>query len=977
MYLKEIEISGFKSFADKININLDNQITCIVGPNGSGKSNIVDAIRFVLGEQSVKSLRGDNLMADVIFSGSKNRPPMHAASVTLTFDNQDNYLNVPFQNVAVRRRLYKTGENEYFLNGEKCRLKDIVDLFLDSSIGRDSFNIIGQGEIAKILSNSSYERRLVIEEAAGILKYKKRREEAFKKLDKTNLNLDRIKDIIEEVKNRLDPLKKQSEKAKNYLEFKSKLKNVEVSLLVNEITAWNLTYQDSKNKVKNYEEEIANLNNKINNPEIETLKLQVLNMEKNIQSKNNDLVNLTREKAEINTKRTVLKERNKYKLENIKLQENINYLNETKLSLEKNIEINNQEITNLNLKKNNLEQELNTYLDSLNQEKRNKDNIEKEYQFKKKEIWELTNKIEILNNNIRDNVYLNNNTRKVLNNPKLTGVHDALINLVKTTSLYQKCLDVIMSSIKNFIIVDNPESANSCISYLKENHLGRVTFLPLAVIKARYIDLETKNILEHEVGYQGVLSDFLEYDKKYQDIILNQFGNIVVADNLVNANLIRKKINSRYRIVTIDGDVIHTSGSITGGSLESLKSTVSLKNELIELELKINKNKTRLLEFERKLNEVSDKISAYDKKVYETRHQLLEIVDFLNDTKKSQENKKQELENVLLELKSLDSNNTLKESEELDKAYFAKSLKCDLLEKEINDLIKEKDKIQTHILEEEGIRKIKQANLNQTLKEMTKLNLLLQDLDIKIDTNLNILNNEYSMTYERAREEYQDDLDIEESRGEVEEIKKVLKSIGMVNLEAIEEYEEVNKRYTYLTKERDDLMHAKDMLYSIIEEMDEVMQSDFLKTFNELQKEFKKVFKELFRGGDASLKLTDSNNLLETGVEIEASPPGKKLKTITLLSGGEKTLTAISLLFAILNIRSVPFCIFDEVEAALDEANVDNFGEYLSHYQDKTQFLLITHKKRTMEYAKTLYGITMQESGVSKLVSVKLEDNLV
>ena len=617
------------------------------------------------------------------------------------------------------------------------------------------------------------------------------------------------------------------------------------------------------------------------------------------------------------------------------------------------------------------------YLDSLNQEKRNKDNIEKEYQFKKKELLELTNKIEILNNNMRDNVYLNSNTRKILNNPKLTGVHDALINLVKTTSLYQKCLDVIMVSIKNFIVVDNLESANSCITYLKENHLGRVTFLPLAVIKARYIDLETKSILEHEVGYQGVLSDFLEYDKKYQDIILNQFGNIVVADNLVNANLIRKKINSRYRIVTIDGDVIHTSGSITGGSLESVKSTVSLKNELIELELKINKNKTRLLEFERKLNEVSDKISAYDKKVYETRHQLLEIVDFLNDTKKSQENKKQELENVLLELKSLDSNNTLKESEELDKAYFAKSLKCDLLEKEINDLIKEKDKIQAHILEEEGIRKIKQANLNQTLKEMTKLNLLLQDLDIKIDTNLNILNNEYSMTYERAREEYQDDLDIEESRGEVEEIKKVLKSIGMVNLEAIEEYEEVNKRYTYLTKERDDLMHAKDMLYSIIEEMDEVMQSDFLKTFNELQKEFKKVFKELFRGGDASLKLTDSNNLLETGVEIEASPPGKKLKTITLLSGGEKTLTAISLLFAILNIRSVPFCIFDEVEAALDEANVDNFGEYLSHYQDKTQFLLITHKKRTMEYAKTLYGITMQESGVSKLVSVKLEDNLV
>ncbi|MBQ8472218.1 MAG: AAA family ATPase [Bacilli bacterium] len=975
MYLKEIEVSGFKSFADKLNINLDNKITCIVGPNGSGKSNVVDAIRFVLGEQSVKSLRGDNLMSDVIFGGSKNRSPMHVASVSLTFDNTDNYLNIPYQNVSVKRRLYKTGENEYFLNGDKCRLKDIVDLFLDSSIGRDSFNIIGQGEISKILSTSPYERRLVIEEAAGILKYKKRREEAFKKLDKTNLNLERVNDIITEVEERVIPLKKQSEKAKSYLEYKSQLEKIEVALLAREISDMNLTYQDTKEKIKTLNETILKLNTKLNDPEIDELKLSQINIEKEIQKLNNDLIIKSREKEELNSRRILLKERSKYEANDIKIHENISYLKEEKLKLESTLELSKKELHELTLTKEKIENNLNNLIDSLNTLKTKKENTLKEYNYKDKENLNLLNKIEILKSNISDNVYLNSNVKKVIDNPRLSGIHDALINLVKTDNKYQKCLDVATLSNKNFLIVDTGASANLAIEFLKSNHLGRVTFLPLDVIKGKYIDFETKKILENESSYLGVLSDFITYRDIYKDIILNQFGNIIVTNNLDNANRLSKLIKNKYRVMTLDGDIIHVGGSITGGSAEFTKNLSGVKNELNELELKLNLNKNILENSLKEINNLESEITSIDNNIYHERTNLISLIDNLKvlNNKVLDINKK--LEDIVLELKTLDNSDTTDEISKLDKLYYDKSLEVSMLEKDLNNLIKEKDLLQTNILEKEGINKVNQSALQKEEKELNNLNILLSKLDTSLDNNLNILNNDYSLTYERAKNEYVLEIDKDEARSLVSDLKVKLKSIGMVNIDSIKEYENVNERYTYLTSERDDLLHAKEMLYSIIEEMDDVMQDDFKTTFEKLQIEFKKVFKEMFKGGDASLKLTDPNNLLETGVEIIASPPGKKLKTISLMSGGEKTLTAISLLFAILNIRSVPFCVFDEVEAALDEANVDNFGEYLNNYQDKTQFLLITHKKRTMEYAKTLYGITMQESGVSKLVSVKLEDN--
>ena len=973
MYLKEIEISGFKSFADKINLNLDNEITCIVGPNGSGKSNIVDAIRFVLGEQSVKSLRGDALMSDVIFSGSKNRNPMHAASVTLTFDNADNYLKIPYQTVSVKRRLYKTGDNEYFLNGEKCRLKDIIDLFLDSGMGRDSFNIISQGDISKLLSNSAYDRRLVIEEAAGILKYKKRREEAFRKLDKTNLNLDRANDIIQEVETRVNPLKEQSEKATTYLEIKKKLENIEVGVLVTEITNLNQEYIEAKDKIKSLNTSIISLNKKVNDPEIDELKIEVLNLEKKLQKINQELLSLSSLKEEINSQRLLLKERIKYNTNDLKNQETINYLTEKKLKLEKDLNLVSTDLDNLKVKKEELTNDLENLVKKLKEIQEKNNYLQKEIVNKTNDYDRLINKIDILKSNLTENMYLNNNVKRILDNKRLAGIHDALINLISTNSTYQTSLDVVSLSNKNFLIVDSSEAAKNAIRYLKENNLGRVTFLPLDTIKAKYVDYDTQNKLTDIKGYLGILTDFLEYKDEYKDIILNQFGNILVVDTLENANYISKIIQNKYRIVTLDGEIIHVGGSITGGSLNN-KNLINTKNELTDLELKSNLEKNTLTTLNKEKEELEDNIIIIENNIQKIRTDLLLKSEELKNYEVKKEEQEKELKDLVLELNSYDISCFNQELEKLNKSYYDKSLEYDLKIKEKDKILEEKDNLQGIILEKEGLIKVNNQALKEQEKELQRLEILVNKLDTKLDNDLNYLNQDYNLTYERARDEYSLDLDMEEAKSLVIDYKNKLKNIGNVNLDSIEEYKNVLERYNFLTGERDDLLKAKDMLYSLIDEMDEVMKNDFYETFQELQIEFKKVFRSLFKGGDASLTLTDPDNLMETGVDIVASPPGKKLKTITLLSGGEKTLTAISLLFAILNIRQVPFCVFDEVEAALDEANVDNFGSYLNSYKDKTQFLLITHKKRTMEYAKTLYGITMQESGVSKLVSVKLED---
>ena len=976
MYLKEIEISGFKSFADKISINLDNNITCVVGPNGSGKSNIVDAVRWVLGEQSVKSLRGDGLMSDVIFSGSKSRKPLNVASVALTFDNSDNYLNMPYNTVSIKRRSYRTGESEYFINGEKCRLKDITELLLDTGVGKSSFNIISQGEISKILSSSPVERRFVVEEAAGILKYKTRREEALRKLDKTINNISRVNDIIGELELRVEPLREQKKQAEEYLEIKDKLKEIEVSLLVEEITEINNVYQENKKKIEKLNNEIVSINTKISNNKLEEVKVKSLELEKNINELNNELVNKTREEEELNSKRNIIHERSKYDAKDMQVHENISMLKNNKLSLSNDIKLINQDIHDMSKNIETTKKNMETLLNALSDAKVKKDNLNKEYNIKNKEYLENTNRINIIKDNLENNMLVNSNVKKILNNPRLSGIHDAFGNILNVSSEYSKALEVIIGASKNFIIVENENSAKEAIEFLKNNKLGRATFFPLNVIKPKGIDYDTTDTIENDSGYLGVLSDFVKYDEKYRNIVLNQLGNIIVTKDIDSGNQISKLINNRYKIVTLDGEVIHVGGSITGGSVNTSVSPISLKNELTDLVVKNNSLQSVLEELNRSINNQNNSIVSIEEDVYNMRSEYTRFTEIKANFENNLALKEQELNKIKLELDNLDAleNNKLaSEEDKITKEYYKAREERELLAKELNNKHKEYEKMKIEILNLEGDIRVHNNDLRTKEKELKDIEISQSRMDAKIDNNLEILNADYEMTYEKAKEEYALDINIEEARNLVNKYKSKLKNIGMVNVLAIDEFKEVNERYEFLTSQRDDLLHAKETLYSIIDEMDEVMKEDFSKTFEILKVEFKKVFQMLFKGGDATLKLTDPSDLLTTGIDVIASPPGKSLKTINLLSGGEKTLTAISLLFAVLNIRKVPFCIFDEIEAALDENNVDIFGHYLDNYKDKTQFLLITHKKRTMEYAKTLYGITMQESGVSKLVSVKLE----
>lgn len=979
MYLKEISATGFKSFADKLTISLDGKTTCIVGPNGSGKSNIVDAVRWVLGEQSVKSLRGDSNMSDVIFSGSKNRNALNVATVSLTFDNSDNYINIPYNEITVKRRVYRTGENEYFINNEKCRLKDITDLFLDSGIGKSSFNIISQGEVQKIVSESSYDRRVIFESAAEVLKYKKRKEDALKKLDKTHTNLERVNDIIAELEIQVEPLKEQSIKAEEYLKIKNELKNIEVALLSSEITTINEEYQLTKEKIEKLNNEIMNLGVQSNKSDTELLDLKnnLSKIELTIKELNNRLLSLTKEEEKINGEKNILKERQKYDASNSKVHENISSLKEEKLKKENIIHLDKIDLDTLQNELESIKSEINNLTLLGNTSKKEYQDSFNEYNEKTKLLADIDHKIGIIEDYINNGGTINNSIKAILNNPRLRGIHQTLGALLEIDEKYLKALDVSLGGSKQFIVVENEDSAKSAINYLKDNKLGRATFFPISVIKPRGVDLDTLNVVRNMQGFISVLMDVVKYDSKYYNVVSNQVGNVLLVDNIDNANKISKVINQRYKIVTLDGDIVHIGGTMTGGSLNTSKSIFEEKHELETLRVKRREIAEVIATLEENIKSSTSKLEDNSEKIRQKEIVLIQTQEKYNTKKSSLDITNEEYNNIINELRSLENlvdSSLSKEEDRIMKLYYETSREKEEVVREIARSAKEKDKISSTIDNIEATNKLNNTSLYTKEKELKTLEINISKMDVLLDNYLRILSEDYEMTYEKAKSNYILELDTKEARSLVNSYKNRIKQIGMVNVQAIEDYKRVSERYNFLNSQKDDLLNAKDTLLEIINEMDTVMKEEFLTTFNKIDKEFQEVFKQLFKGGSASLKLTNPDDLLETGVDIIASPPGKKLTSINLLSGGEKTLTAICLIFAILNVKPIPFCLFDEVEAALDEANVDNFGKYLNNYKDKTQFLIITHKKRTMEYANTLYGITMQESGVSKLVSVKLDN---
>ena len=977
MYLKQIKAYGFKSFADKINIELCPNINGIVGPNGSGKSNVVDAVRWVLGEQSIKSLRGDNSL-DIIFSGSKSRKPLNSATVSLIFDNSDKTVPIDYNEVSIKRTLYRSGENEYFINNERCRLKDIIELLTDSGGSKESFNIISQGKIDEIILAKPQDRRVMFEEAAGVLKYKRRKEEAIRKLERTNSNINRVNDIILELETNLEPLKKQSEKATIYLDTKTKLKEIEVALMAKDIETLSYEYKESKKKIDELNDEIIKQSNNNSNYDIELLKEK--NKLKSIDDKitlNQDkLIEKTKELEKIDADIRVFKERNKYVSVDADITNKLFNLKEEELKQNNLINNINNEINLLDKKIGVINEGINNHLKKYNDFKIKKNDINNELISNNREIVNLKYKIGYLEDNINNNASVPNSIKNILNNPKFIGVHNIIGNLVDVDSEYSIAISTALGSASSYLVVENTSVAKELVNYLKENKLGRATFFPLDVIMGRVIPVDVKNIINSIPGVIGTADKLVKYDKKYTNIIENQLGNVIITNNIDTANSVSEKVNRRYRIVSLDGQVVNVGGSITGGSLVSnnvIKEKYELEDARRKLSVIERKNETLSLE----LQELDNKINELETKIYNSRLENSNNNNLKNNKLTILKECNINYDNIVKEIKDLkdiSSDDVDVKQKELLNNYYSVKDNIDSINTIINELKMDREKCENSILELEENNKKSTLFINRMEKEVNNLEIKVNRIDVKLDNLLLNLNEEYNITFEYAKENFELNIEDEEARQLVSELKSKLKQIGEVNVSSIEEYKRVSDRYEFLNNQRNDLKNAEDTLLEIIKEMDEVMIDKFSNTFEEIRKEFKIVFKELFKGGNAELILTDPENMLETGVDIKAEPPGKHLQSISLLSGGEKTFTAISLLFAILNVRPVPFCLLDEVEAALDDANVESFGNYLNRYKDKTQFILITHKKKTMEFADILYGITMQESGVSKLVSVKLED---
>ena len=978
MYIKEIKINGFKSFADRMAIELNKTFTGIVGPNGSGKSNIVDAVKWVLGEQSVKTLRGSSGMSDVIFNGSKSRDAKNAASVSIFFDNTNHDLNIDYDTVEVKRIVYRSGENEYYLNGQRCRLKDITDLFLDSFSTKDGINIIAQGKVAEILSNKAEDRRVIFEEAAGVLKYKRRKEDCLRKLAKTHDNLSRINMIINELESQVEPLKKESEKAKKYNEIKDELISVDVALITNDISKKYVTLEENKKRISSLRESVAfktSENRKLETT-IEENKIRLIELE----SKENEVrENLTKVVSDLSStlqKKELLIERTKYDKDSNEVKNNLIAVKEKQLLVQNEID----SLSRAILDKKDEEKSLNDYLiklgkdnDSLN---KRLEIIKSEYNDIVRQEITLKNKQQILENNIQNNELLPYSVKFILNS-HIDNVHDVVGNIISADNEYLNMLNVAIQGVQNYIVVDDEDTAKRCISLLKEKKSGRATFLPISVIKPKKVDEVILDKIKSDESFVGIASDLVTYNTIYSNIVSNLLGNTLVVKSIDDAIRISKLIYNRYKIVTLNGDVINVGGSMTGGSLKTNNSIISEKYELESIMETIKNIGVRKEEILKEEKELEFKFNEIKNQVYKSNIEIVSIKEFISNKESLLNSDKLENEKLLNEISDLSSNS----KEEIDKSvasvmdeyYKLENVKKEL-EHDLNCVIKDKNSIKDYISESEIIVKKANSDEKSEIENINKLEIDITKDNILIDNLLIKLNEEYSLTYEKAKQCYVLDMDEDEARLKVADLKRDIKLLGNVNLNSIEDYDRINKRYSFMVSQKEDLQTSESNLLEIIKNMDEEMIDKFSKTFNKINIEFNKVFKDLFNGGEAHLELTDPSNMLETGIDIIAYPPGKKPANISLLSGGEKTLTAISLLFSIMNLKQVPFVILDEVESALDEANVERFGKYLNNYKGKTQLLIITHKKKTMEYVDTLYGITMQESGVSKLVSVRLEN---
>ncbi|WP_236636148.1 chromosome segregation protein SMC [Exiguobacterium sp. SH0S1] len=1170
MHLKRIELAGFKSFAKRIELDFRPGVTAVVGPNGSGKSNISDAVRWVLGEQSAKSLRGAK-MEDVIFAGSEGENHRNVAEVTLVLDNSDAHLRLPYEEVSVTRRVTRSGDSDYFMNKKPCRLKDVIDLFMDTGLSRDAFAIIGQGRVEQVISGKPEDRRAVIEEAAGVLKYRQRKKQAERKLQDTELNLSRVDDILYELADRVEPLREQAALAREFQVAKARHDDLETGILGAEITELKAKITFATTQQTAAEEQLRNQEAALNALVTERAALEetltehravleTLHQDERLQA--TELERLSgdiklakaREEHGAETKERLERQRAELVEETEQLQSRLSVAQTDKaLKSEalQTVEVTRDELArkltaatrDFNAEIEQLQSEAfelaTTRATLSNQQKRERRDIEQAEEAKARLLRENKDRLDVRTEQTasldanRDRLeavrtawqellaeeealvakevalreklsraeqsYHDLDRRrqktedridmlermkqsyegyfhavKFVLKDRASGVLGAVAELIQVLPSYEAAIETALGQTQQHVVVEDEAVGRREIDKLRRANAGRATFVPMTTVKERFIPSEVAHRLEAMDGFVGIASDLVTTEPLFDKLKRSLLGAVIVAKTLEVANRIAQTTGYRYRIVTLDGDIVNVGGSMTGGSrkqgvalftqsreLDDLKQgltqglamlheqqlrvteyeaeTSRLKQSLHTLRTRKRQEEetlraleTSFRELERTTQDAKAQLELFDHEMNRYTHtietssaELTRLASELEATEVLQTSLRTELEQLRAEqAKGAETTGQLQEAIRLNELDLQRhTLDLDRVNTEVERLVAEVDKQTTrldqikHELERlENGRIFSSAELriehdeatermkvlkgrieaqSQTLKTEEESHRILrqreqQATDVRRQFEADVRKLETEANELELKQQWK--LDALEERGLVYDLLPVLsipldeakeefkllvrqiEEIGPVNLSAIEEFELVNERFTFLSEQRDDLVNAKQDLYDVISEMDREVTRLFNETYATVRTHFKQTFKELFGGGEADLKLVDATDLLNTGIDIVAKPPGKKLQTLSLLSGGERALTAIALLFAILKTRPVPFCVLDEVEAALDEANVHRFGEYVRTLSIDTQFVIITHRKGTMEAADTLYGVTMQQNGVSEVLSVELSE---
>lgn len=969
MFLKRIEMQGFKSFADKTNIEFDHAITGIVGPNGCGKSNISDSVRWVLGEQSAKSMRGEK-MHDVIFSGSADRRKMNLAEVTLVFDNSNHILNTEQEDVEITRRLYRdSGDAEYLVNRNRVRLKDVVELFLDTGLGKDSLSIISQGNIISFAESKPHERRAIFEEAAGVAKYKKRKIESLSRLERTKDNLDRSHDILMELEKQVSPLKRQARKAELYKEKKDRLEEIEIAVLVQEIEELTNRIAQGKKTLFDIESHATMLETgiQVDEAKIQQEKRNTTALDQQVTQMQTDLLKLVDVIASLEARKTEMDERRKYIIETGNREQKAN---ETKRLLEvakTEYEDRKERLDKLNvaieLDSEKMKQIAQVVFDATTEKDR-----------ASMLLRSLTNKKQQLEGQLKDPLGSKNaGARAIMQNQNaLVGILGVVGQVLKADDGYEQAISEALGGAMFNIVTRDDQSARNAIRFLDKNESGRATFLPLSVLKPRYVNDAQDVICNNFEGFLGYASEFVDCDEIYDPVVDSLLQNIAVTENLKQGNDLSRLLDYKVQIVTLNGEVIHRGGSMTGGKNKHRSTPLTLQKELKDLNASIDAQSAKEELASKHLEEAETKRHAISSALQENRiaaARLEPVVD-------AKQAKYEKLKNDLA-LLNPDDLKDVTSGEEVDTDTI----------KRLNDAYSKRDEITSSIKSnnEERFRvnsdiDRKELKVRQDRKEYQRLiassNAIKVDqgrLETKIETNLQRLASEYQLTYEFAQTKVSDET-VENAKQEVLQLRAEIDRLGNVNMNAPVEYEEVNTRYEFLKKQIAELEESRDKILNAIDQMDRVMTKQFKEMFDMINHEFNEIFTNLYGGGKARLILVDPEDILNTGIDIDAQPPGKAVQNNMLFSGGEKSLIALCVLFAILKVKPVPLVILDEVEAALDPSNVERFAQYLHNYTNQTQFIVVTHRQGTMENCNVLYGVTMQKQGVSQMLKVEMKE---